>query len=457
MTSRAMDAADTLWLRMDRAENQMVIESLMLLDELPEEERLLALLRHRVLDRYPVFHQRPRTSRLPLLAPTWQDDPDFSLDRHVRHVVLPAPGDATALQRHIDEQLARPLPRDRPLWEMHLVDGLDSGAAIYTRLHHALADGVALTQVVLSLTDPTPAHHGPTHEQPAAASMAASRRRSHSAPLRVLAGAGSLASQVPSLVDPVRVAETAVVLRQTAGVAAKLLLTRNPPSALAGRVHPEKRVLWAPPIPLRPVVEAGHRTGTTVNDLLVAALAGAVARYLEDHDGVALDVSTMVPVDLRPSGVPLPAKLGNRFALVLLTLPSGLPTAFARLAETHRRMDAIKRSPEAFVTWAMIRAFGLTGPDLERRLVDFFADKATGVTTNVAGPSSARYLAGRKVTGMLGWAPQSGQQPLGTAIFTYDGSIFVGFKIDPAVVEHPDDLLAAYVDEVSTLCSLGAA
>jgi hypothetical protein len=124
------------------------------------------------------------------------------------------------------------------------------------------------------------------------------------------------------------------------------------------------------------------------------------------------------------------------------------------LAETKRRMDAIKHSPEAVLTFGMIRGIGRTGRDLERYLVDFFADKASGVTTNVPGPRQPRYVAGTRVVSMLGWAPQSGNQTLGTCIFTYDGNVHVGFKTDAATVAHPEQLVEAFHEELRQLVAM---
>jgi hypothetical protein len=157
---------------------------------------------------------------------------------------------------------------------------------------------------------------------------------------------------------------------------------------------------------------------------------------------------------VRPLDEPLPKELGNRFALVLFVLPSSLETPFERLAETKRRMDAIKRSPEALLTFGLIRGIGRTGPDLERFLVDFFANKASGVTTNVPGPRTPRYAAGSRITGMLGWAPESGQQTLGTSIFTYDGQVHVGFKVDSHQFPQPEELLDGFRAEVAELLGL---
>jgi hypothetical protein len=213
-------------------------------------------------------------------------------------------------------------------------------------------------------------------------------------------------------------------------------------------------VLWSAPFALPPVREAGHRTGTTINDILVAALAGAVASYAEQHHGEPADMATMVPVDLRTPGDPLPASLGNRFALALLSLPAATRTPFGRLAETKRRMDRIKHSPEPVMTFDLIRSIGRTGAWVERPVVDFFANKAVGVTTNVAGPPTVRHLAGVRVLGLLGWAPESGDQTLGVCIVTYAGTVRVGFKVDAWQVPRPEGLVAAFERELATLVAL---
>ena len=453
---RPIDPVDTIWLNMDRANNLMVIESLMTCADPIDRERFLDVLRTRVLDRFPVFSQRPVSSRMPLAMPHWEDVPDFDPGAHVRQFTLPPPGDDSALQDHVNGFISAPLPRDRPLWEMHLIDGYDGGSALYSRLHHSMADGIALTRVLLSMTDAEP------DGVPAEDDLGQSR---HPGPIGAAAHlvgsaagtAGSALLDLPHLLSPSFAEDAFTLTRQTTGIATKLTFTRNPATAVAGTAGVRKRAVWAPPIPLRDVIAAGHRTGTTVNDVLVAALAGAVSSYLRAHDGVALDVPTMVPVNVRPLDEPLPRELGNRFALVLFSLPSGLDTPFARLAETKRRMDAIKDSPEAMLTFGLIRGIGRTGKDVERYLVDFFANKASGVTTNVPGPQGPRYLAGTRITSMLGWAPESGNQTLGTCIFTYDGHVHVGFKVDLGTIGHPEELLDAFGAEIDALLHLAKA
>jgi hypothetical protein len=163
----------------------------------------------------------------------------------------------------------------------------------------------------------------------------------------------------------------------------------------------------------------------------------------------------MVPVNVRPLDQPLPPELGNRFALVFFRYPSAFAAPLARLAETKRRMDWLKHSPEAVLTFALINAIGRTNAGIERYIVDFFANKAIGVTTNVAGPRSTRTLAGIPVTGVMGWVPGSGKHVVGVCIFTYAGTVRVGFMTDAAVVPDPELLLAAFEDELDNLVHIG--
>jgi len=448
VTHQTLNPVDAIWLNSDRVENLMVIEALVLLDGPIDRARLERVLQHRVIDRYPVFRKRLVPARFPGGLPRWADVARFRIADHIREVVIPAPGEDVALQAYVAQFLSTPLPRDRPLWEIHLVEGLGVGTAMYVRLHHALADGIALTRVLLALTDEHPAMDDAdrTHV-PAAASRPGGPRGA--VPLLRRAW-----SALARHVRPARLLSSATAVAQTGRIAGKLLLARNPTTAMSGKAGAEKLVVWSAPIPLAKVKDLARATDTTVNDILVTALAGALQRYQTHHSDRAVDVRTMIPVNLRPLHKPLPAKLGNRFAVVLLTLPSGLATPLARLRETKRRMDAIKRSPEALMTYGLIYGIGLTGSWLSRFVVRFFAAKADAVTTNVPGPKEHRYLAGTRIHGLLGWVPGSSDQTLGTCIFTYAGMVRVGFKTDALAIPDPERILAAFHDELEALFEL---
>ncbi|MGN6130754.1 MAG: wax ester/triacylglycerol synthase domain-containing protein, partial [Nocardioidaceae bacterium] len=197
-TRRPIDPVDTIWLNMDRANNLMVIESLTMLESPMDWDRFLRVLERRVRDRYPVFTQRPVFSRMPLAMPHWEDDPDFALSRHVRHARLRKPGDDRALQRYVNRFISTPLERDRPLWQMHLIDGYGEGAAVYSRLHHSLADGIALTRVLLSMTDATPDADLAEEEQLAEAA----HRGLLGGTAHLLGATGSTLLELPLLMEP---------------------------------------------------------------------------------------------------------------------------------------------------------------------------------------------------------------------------------------------------------------
>ncbi|WP_148616448.1 wax ester/triacylglycerol synthase family O-acyltransferase [Nocardioides rubriscoriae] len=452
MRDHRVNPVDAIWLNMDRAHNLMVIECVLFLDGPLDRARFDRVVQRRLIDAYPVFSRRPVVGSRRRSKARWRDVPGFDFTEHVREVRLPAPGDAASLQAYVGGFLSTPLPRDRPLWDIHLIDGLDEGSAIYVRLHHALADGIALTQVLLSLTDVTPdadvsGGHGTGARHHGVGDLVAVARRA--------------APEVTGALRPARVrASTLAVIRGVlsgAGVLGKLVLTRNPRSALVGSAGPHKRAVWSDPIDLQLIKDIAATSQATVNDVLVSALAGALQRYQVERGARAVDIPTVVPVNLRPMHLPLPRELGNRFALVLLVLPSGLSSAAERLAETKRRMDRIKGSPEPVMTFALIQTIGRLGRRLSSALVAFFGGKACGVTTNVPGPREPRFLAGTRITSLLGWVPGSAHQTLGTCIFTYAGTVRVGFKTDTAVIADPDRILAAFHAEIDDLSRVLAA
>ncbi len=457
-----MGPVDTIWLNMDRPDNLMVIDSLMFLDGAVDWDRLQETMTGRLLDRYPVFRQRAVLSSTHVGPPHWEDDPDFDVERHVVRATLEG-GDDGALQRYVAEHDSEPLDRAHPLWQLHLIDGYDGGAVVLSRLHHALADGIALARVLLSLTDPCPEpetceddgtvfHDQPMGVVEGAFRVATAAGSAAGALASAVAGAGGrLLHEAPRLLDPHLVGDAFTQAERTGAIANKLLLGPHPHTPFTVPPGLRKQVAWCAPFPLADVKAVGRAAGATVNDVLIAAVAGALATYVVERGGSPEDVSTMVPVNVRPLDRPLPRTLGNQFALVLLKLPLGVEDPLDRIAESKRRMDVIKHSPEVLLTFGLIKAIGRTGPELERFFVDFFAGKAIGVTTNVPGPAEPRYLAGRRITRVLSWPPESGDQTMGISLFSYAGEVHVGFRADAGAVPDPQRLVAAFESEISGL------
>jgi diacylglycerol O-acyltransferase len=444
---RAVGPVDTLWLRADRPENLMVIDAVLWLDAPVEVDRLKALVQRRIVDRFPVFRQRLAADLLPFAPKQWEDDPDFDLSYHVHVRDLEPPADEGSLATYVEAQMHVPFDMHRPLWQMHVLQGFEGGSAIVARFHHAIADGIALVQVLLSLTDERPdgdlVLDAGTAEEPA---------RTFAVPGLDLAL--KAAGQATRLLRPSVVSDALTLVQQTAHIADKLLLRSLPPSPVLGEPGIPKRAVWSQPHRLSEIKRIGRSSGATVNDVLVAAVSGAVAEYVAFHGGDPMDLTTMVPVNLRDLDKPLPRELGNKFALAMLPLPSGVTSPRGRLAAAKQRMDAIKSSPEAVITFGLISAIGFTNRNVENVLVNFFSGKAIGVTTNVMGPLSGRFLAGARVEGALGWVPGSGRQTLGVCIFSYDNTVRVGFKTDATVMPDAERLVEAFDVELDELTRL---
>jgi len=459
-TRHPMSHADAAWLQMDRPTNLMVITSALWFDAPIDEQRLRAVVQERLIDPFPRFAQRVAAG---VAGPAWEDDPEFDLDLHIHHLALAAPGDQATLQAVVGDLMAQPLDHSRPLWALYLLDGYGEGCAIVTRMHHAIADGIALARVMLTLTDPVGdgeadvleiADSGDAQagaEDQGALGRLAAPVRSGAAAGRAVAGSGVHAA-VETLLHPRSVADLA---RHGGpyGAALLQLLTApaQPQSALHGRLGATRRAAWSRPLSLAEIRRVGHLHGATINDMLVAGVTGAVRSYLLAHDGAAEDTAAMVPFNLRALDEPLPRDLGNRFGLVVLNLPAAIEDPAGRLDEVAARMLALKRSRQGEVSYGILDAIGRMPAAVESRVVDLMAAKAVMVLTNVPGPRAPIALAGVPVAGVLVWAPCSGSVGMSVSVFSYDGRVTVGFMTDGGLVPDPAELVDAFEAELATI------
>lgn len=442
-----MAAADAAWLRMDRPTNLMVVTSVMWFDDPLDWDEVRELLASRVIARFPRFSQRVVEDH----GLFWEDVEDFELSDHLHPVRLPDPGDREALETFTSSLISVPLPHDRPLWDLSLVDRYGDGCALVFRMHHAIADGVALARLLLSLTE-TPGSEAVEVAAPTTGpgSLAAAGVR---AALDLVQHPGRLAH----LLDPGHLVDVAHAAVADAAALTKLaLLPADPPTALRGQLGTAKQVVWSAPIPLAPIRTSGHQTGSTVNDILLAAVAGALRTHLVRHRSEVHDIRAIVPLNLRSPALPLPAELGNMFGLVYLPLPLTTARREDRLREMTRRTTAVKNSAEAVVSYAVLEAVGRAPGAVEDLAIDVFAAKGTGVMTNVPGPREPVTLAGRALAGTIGWGPTSGDLALGVALFSYAGTATIGLSVDAGIVPHPRQLLSDIVDELEALLRLPA-
>jgi WS/DGAT/MGAT family acyltransferase len=431
---------DASWLRMDDPTNLMVVTGVLVLDGPLGVERVRALLEERLV-RYPQFTSRVATPVAGVGLPSWEPDPDFSLDRHL-HVERLGPGAGDpALRAFVSDLLSRPLPPGRPLWSVHLVPRFQGGSVVVFRVHHCIGDGLALVHVLLSMADGAPAPEGRRAAPRASWGITLGRQ--------VLDGVGALLDRPGRVGDLARLASGSV-----SSLVSLLALPSDPVTAFKGPLGKRKLAAWSHPLDLSDFKSAARATGSTVNDVLVAALAGALRRYLESRGEVpeSLEVRAVVPVNLRPPEEA--GELGNRFGLVFLPLPLGIPDPLDRLFEVRRRMRALKGSPQAFAIYQVLWAVGVAPRPVFDLALSLFAAKGTAVVTNVVGPREPIAIAGVPVRELMFWVPSAGRLGVGVSLLSYAGKVWMGLQCDAGLVPDPAAVLAGFEAEVAGLAAL---
>ncbi len=449
-----MSRVDTAWLRMERPTNPMMITGVLMFAEPMSLERLKRVVKQRFLS-YRRFRQKAVVTPA---GAQWENDLNFNLDWHVQHAALPGRADKRALEHFVSQLASSPLNHDRPLWQFHLVERFDGGgSALVARIHHSYADGIALVQVLLSLTDTQP-DEGDGSELPRTwlkKEHAGVARRVGAVDRYVQLGSKVVEKGLEMYRDP---SLAAVLAKEGGEIARELLhalsLSDDPPSMLRGRLGTSKRVAWAEPLDLEEVKAVGRACDCTVNDVLMATAAGALRSYMierGDHvDGLTLRAT--VPVNLRP--LEHARKLGNHFGLVFLDLPVGEDNPIRRLERVAQCMEDLKRSRQAIVAYGLLAALGMAPASVQGLALELFSRKATAVATNVPGPQQPLYLAGCMLREMMFWVPQTGSIGIGISILSYNGRVHFGLISDGRLIPDPDAVIRRFGAEFDKLLYL---
>ncbi len=459
-----MSSVDTAWLRMDTASNAMMIVGVTTTATPLRHDDFRRMLETRFLC-FPRFRLRPVPDPI---GASWVEAEDFDLDAHLLRVKLPAPGGKAELQALVAELAGRPLRPDRPMWQVHLIEDYGGGSAWILRIHHCYADGIAMMRVLLSMT-----------EQDCAPAMAPGRRRRKAdgkprlgadlLPLlnwvdqlsrpandilesALAEGAKLLEGGVHKLFHP---EQAAAIAKQAGGLVGELAhvlaLPDDPDTPLRGTMSGVKRVAWAPPIPLAEVKAVGRALDCTVNDVVMATVAGALGSYLRERrfDTRELSIRASVPVNLRSAEEPL--NLGNKFGLVFVELPISVRNPLQRVYAMHDTMMALKGSLQPPMTLMVLGLMGLLPAVLQAPAIELFSRKGTLVASNVPGPQAPLYLCGQRISEMYFWVPQSGSMGVGVSVLSYAGQVFFGVIADEALIADPQAVVDRFGPEFERL------
>jgi len=459
-----MSTVDTAWLRMDGPGNSMMIVGVSATATPVRADDFRRMIEQRLLC-FPRFRHRAVADAL---GASWVEHEDFVLDEHVKQVALPAPAGKAELEKLAAELASTPLDPRRPMWQFHFVERYNGGSAWVMRVHHCYADGIAMIRVLLSMTEQD---SGPAMGSRPSGRRKPSAKRAGADVLPVLSwveqlaqpaedilenalaeGARLIESGIHQLFHPDRAAALASQAGGMAGEFAKVLaLPDDPDTPLKGPLSGYKAVAWGPPIPLREVRTVGKALGCTINDVLMATVAGALGGYLRSQgfDTDDLTVRASVPVNLRAAEEPL--TLGNRFGLVFVEMAIGATDPLRRLYATSDTMAALKGSLQPPMTLMMLGLMGLMPAMVQAPAIELFSRKATAVVSNVPGPQAPLYLCGQRISEMYFWVPQSGTLGVGISLLSYAGNVYVGMISDRKLVKSPDAVVARFGPEFEKL------
>jgi diacylglycerol O-acyltransferase / wax synthase len=423
-TSARLSAMDATFLYLERPIHRLHVGCVSLLEGPVPFDAFTELTVQR-LAQLPRYFQRPVRPALDWALPSWEDVPRFDPRRHIRHVGVPPPGGEAELHALIDELIAAPLDPDSPLWETYLIDGLADGrAAILSKIHHCMIDGVSGVRVLEIFSD------GASGSAPAAA------------PPPAPTGHGATGARPWSVQAAVEAVST--MTRWALEPASQLPF--NAP------VSGDRRLRWAV-LSLEQILAVRGAVGCKVNDVVLAVITGALRRWLEAHE-VATDglrVRAMVPVSMRTADQHL--TLGNVVSAMFPMLPVDVADPLERLHKVAGHMGELKTRGQAHATGLMLSLSGLlpapVGALLGRMLPAW--PMISVVCTNVPGPRDSRSILGRRIVAMHPLVPLFEGLGLGFAILSYADGLSIGVTADPALVPDVERITDAIADELARL------
>jgi diacylglycerol O-acyltransferase / wax synthase len=458
-----MSRVDTAWLRMDNDVNLMMIVGVWLLHPAISYPALCRRVEDKLM-RYPRFRQRVVRDAAGV---HWCDDEDFDIRHHVvREELVRKRGQSerAALQERTGALASEPLDPDRPLWQFHLIEAYEGGSALVARVHHCIGDGIALISVMMTITD------GGSDPPRRAAKAAAAGARDEGDWLAevVLKPLGGLSAKAAALVEASIERSLALLANPQRGlagalagarlgakamgdVAAMALMADDSPTLLKGKPSGVKRVAWGEPIALAEVKAIGHALGASINDVLLACVAGAIGEWLRaaGDDPAGKEIRAMVPVNLRP--LDQAWQLGNRFGLAPLVLPIGIDNPVGRVAAVRARMNELKASYQPLLAFAVLAVAGQMVQPVQDAILGLFAKKATAVMTNVPGPAVPLKFCGATLRQTMFWVPASGDIGVGVSILSYGGGVQFGLVTDEALCADPQAIIDRFEPEFEKL------
>jgi diacylglycerol O-acyltransferase len=427
-------------------------------------DQLVALIEQR-LDLIPRYRQKVLTVPGHLARPVWADDPDFDLTYHVRRSALPRPGNDEQLHELVARLMSRPLDPSRPLWEAYLVEGLARGRfALITKTHLALVDGIGTIDIGQIILDTSPQLREtadgkwiPQRQPTSTKLMFDALRDAVQRPREMVENARAVAGDLFSSALVQRLTDTAGGLVTAISTAA----APAPSGPLNVRISPQRRFAVAR-TSLEDFRSIRNEHGCTVNDAVLATLAGALRTWLLSRGQQVASSTTLralVPLAVREDEMDttIPGMLGNTVTAKLVDLPVGEPNAVVRLHQVSHAMSAYNDSARKVAAGALRRMSGFAPPTLHSlgaRAAGSFSRRIFNVVvTNVPGPQQPLYAGNAKMMEMFPVVPLVRNQALAIGVTSYDGGVYFGLNGDRDAMSDVDNLARMVEESLEELLS----
>jgi WS/DGAT/MGAT family acyltransferase len=414
-----------------------------------DRKKVLAVLQERLL-KFERFHKKVIIKKG---NPHWHPDEDFDLESHVHHIVLPGKGTHKVLQQTISDLMSEPLNYAKPLWQVHLIDNYNGGSAIVWRLHHAIADGIALVKVIFSLTGSSAKESLDLHLKPIS-SASKNKGKGFDKVLENLLHKGEdLFEEAGHLIrEPHLLQDTLQNTWDTSKEIVNLFMGKALKKSLyKGTLSASKIAAWSVDLPLQEVKELRSHYETTINDVLLALVTGALRKHLLHHGEKPQEgLRVVIPVNLRKKDDII--KMHNDIGMLSIELPVHLPSAAKRLHFIREKTQMLKHSIEPLLVNKLLEAVADYLPAFSKqKFADFMGSKIAAVVTNVPGPNHPVYLAGKKAEDILFWIPHTTPLGIGVSLMSYNNKVYLGVVTDKKVVDDPDFITKAFEAELRSM------
>ena len=424
------------------------ILSTWLLDRLPDLARFEAKT-ERATRIIPRLRQRVVEDPLGIAPPQWENDPFFDLRFHLRRTALPGQGSIRDLLDLAEPLAMQAFDKDRPLWELHLIEGLEGDrCAVIIKLHHAISDGVGLVKMTECLIergpdeelDSTPRPDSTDLEAPSepstwdhVSSAVAHRVRTGVDQWRRI-GAAVVKNATSTLSHPI---DSANKIGDTLASAGRVLAPASEPLSPIMRDRSTAVRFDYLSVPLSELKRAGKAVDCTINDAFVASVAGGLARYHAALNAPVESLRMLMPVNVRGAADAEKADVaGNQFAPARFEVPVGIDNPGERIVAIGKLCRGQRDEPALPWLEEITNVLGALPSALTNNLFGAMQKTTDFTTSNVPGPRRATWMSGARIEGFMPFGPMAGAS-INVTAFSYDGVMHVGINMDPAAVSQP--------------------